>query len=101
MRPDRCDPRPQTASVEHVDDPDRPIRLVRAVGALTSTSIDRLFDACSTLMAPCAIHLDLSEAHIDDADTMQRLETALDHLEGQRINIRLVGIDPHHPVLQR
>ena len=100
LRPDRCDTRPPTISVEHIDDPDRAFRLVRAAGVLTGSSIDRLFDAWATLMPPYAIHLDLSDVHIDDADTMQRLESALDHLERERINVRLVGIDPHHPVLQ-
>lgn len=101
VRPDRCEPRPSTISVEHIDDPDRAFRLVRAVGVLTASSIDRLFDAWATLMPPYAIHLDLSDVRIDDADTMQRLESALDHLERERINVRLVGIDPHHPVLRR
>lgn len=87
--------------MEAVDDPDEPFRLVRAAGLLTLTSIDRLFDAWATLLPPYAIHLDLNGAHIADAGTMQRLESALDHLERQHINVRLVGIDPHHPVLRR
>lgn len=98
---DRCDPTAQTVVVDAIDDPDEPFRLVRAAGSLTATSIDRLFDAWATLLPPHAIHLDLSDAHIADAGTMQRLESALDHLERQQISVRLVGIDPHHPVLRR
>jgi hypothetical protein len=85
--------------VEHVDDPERPFRLIRAAGVLGPSSIDRLVDAWASVTAPYALHLDLGDVRIDDAATMRRLETALDHLERQRIAIRIVGIDPHHPVL--
>lgn len=98
---DRCAPSTHTVLVEAIDDPDAPFRLVRAAGLLTADSIDRLFDAWASLLAPYAIHLDLSDAHIADAGTMRRLESALDHLERQHISVRLVGIDPHHPVLRR
>jgi hypothetical protein len=85
--------------VEHVDDPERPFRLIRAAGVLGPSSIDRLVDAWASVTAPYALHLDLGDVRIDDAATMRRLETALDHLERQRIAIRIVGIDPYHPVL--
>lgn len=85
--------------VEHVDDPDLPFRLVRAAGILGPSSIDRLLDACANLLAPSSLHLDLGDARIVDADTMQRLEAVLDRLERRGIAIRLVGLDPHHPVL--
>ncbi|MDW3213226.1 MAG: hypothetical protein R8G01_04455 [Ilumatobacteraceae bacterium] len=90
-----------TIRVEHVDDPELPFRLVRADGMLCPATIDRLLDAWSNLVGPCALHLDLGDALIADAVTMQCLETALDHLERQRIEVRLVGIDPQHPVLHR
>ena len=41
----------------------------------------------------------VQDACIVDATTMSRLESALDHLERQRIDVRIVGIDPHHPAL--
>lgn len=85
--------------VEHVDDPEAPFRLIRAAGNLGPTSIDRLLDAWANVMAPASLHLDLGDARIDDAHTMHRLEAALDHLERQGITIRLIGIDPQHPVL--
>lgn len=85
--------------VEHVDDPELPFRLIRAAGVLGPSSIDRLVEAWASVTAPYTLHLDLRDVRIDDAATMRQLETALDHLEGQRITIRLVGIDPHHPVL--
>ena len=86
-------------SVEVVDDPEPAFRLVRASGILGPSSIDRLLDAWTDLCAPSSLHLDLGDARIVDAVTMQRLETALDALEGDGIAIRLIGIDPHHPVL--
>ena len=85
--------------VEHVDDPEVPFRLVRAAGVLGPSSIDRLLEAWANLLAPSSLHLDLGDARIVDADTMQRLEEALDHLERRGISIRLIGLDPHHPVL--
>ena len=96
----RCNlPTRSDVRVEHVDDPEGPFRLVRAAGVLGPSSIDRLLDAWRNLVAPSSLHLDLGDARILDADTMQRLEAALDHLERQGIAIRLVGIDPYHPVL--
>ncbi len=94
-------PRSPAIRVEHVDDPELPFRLVRAAGVLSPSSIDRLLDAWVSLTAPYALHLDLGDAQIDDEVTMRRLEMALDHLERQQIEVRLVGIDPHHPVLHR
>lgn len=85
--------------MERVDDPELPFRLVRAAGIIGPSSIERLLDAWADLMAPASLHLDLGDARIDDAATMQRLESGLDHLERQGIAIRLIGIDPHHPVL--
>jgi hypothetical protein len=85
--------------VEHVDDPELRFRLIRAAGVLCPSSVDRLLDAWESVTAPYAVHLDLGDVRIDDAATMRRLESALDHLERQQIAIRLVGIDPHHPVL--
>lgn len=85
--------------VEHVDDPELPFRLVRAAGIIDPSSIECLVDAWADVMAPASLHLDLGDARIDDAATMHCLESALDDLERHGIAIRLVGIDPHHPVL--
>jgi hypothetical protein len=81
-------------TVEHVDDPDAAMRLVRADGLLDPESIERLIDVWAQVTAPYALHLDLFDAHIRDATTARRLESALDHLERQRIAVRVVGLDP-------
>jgi hypothetical protein len=99
VRSDRGDTIVLPISVEHVDDPDLRLRLIRAAGVLGPSSIERLLEAWANLNAPYSLHLDLGDALIDDAHTMRRLESALDHLERQRIKVHLVGIDPHHPVL--
>ncbi len=85
--------------VTYVDDPFVPIRLVRACGHIGPTSIERLFEAFADLRAPHHLHLDVGDAHIHDAATMERLGAALDRLERSRIEVRIVGIDPHHPAL--
>lgn len=86
--------------IHHVDDPLGQMRLIRVAGPVDPASIGDLFETWDALEAPYAIHLDLADAEIADADTMRRLEGALDHLERQQIAVRLVGVDPHHPCLQ-
>ncbi len=85
--------------IQLLDDPERPIRLIRVVGPIGHMSIERLVRSWEHLTAPHAVHVDLADAQIDDVRTMQRLEAALDHLEQQRIDVRVVGIDPSHPAL--
>lgn len=94
-------PTPELPAVDvhQIDDPESPMRLIRAVGRLGPDSIDRLLRACEALDAPDAVHLDFLDARIDDIHTMRRLEAALDRLERQHIAIRVVGIDPAHPAL--
>lgn len=90
---------PAGLTVGVVDDPARPIRLVRAAGVIDPVSVDRIVRAWEHVTAPYLVHLDVQDACIIDATTMSRLESALDHLERQRIDVRIVGIDPHHPAL--
>ena len=86
-------------TVDFVDDPVRPIRLVRAAGVIDPVSINRVLSAWEHVTAPYLVHLDVEDARIVDATTMSRLESALDHLEQERIDVRIVGIDPHHPAI--
>lgn len=97
----RSTPRWADTHIDHVDDPELPIRLIRAAGPIGPYSIESLLRTWAHLTAPHALHLDLEDAQITDVHTMQRLETALDHLERQRIDVRIVGIDPYHPSLAR
>ena len=85
------------ATVMSVDDPDRPIRLVRAVGVLGPDSIAELLGSWQDLTAPHHVHVDVEDASIVDVATMHQLGSALDRLERQRIGVRIVGIDPSHP----
>lgn len=75
------------------------MRLIRVDGAVGAGEIDRLVESWGSLSAPYALHLDLSDAHIEDSATIQRLEVALDDLEHHRIDVRIVGLDPNHPGL--
>lgn len=85
--------------IHYVDDPNLPIRLVRATGPIGVASIERLFRAFDGLHGPHHVHLDLGDAKISDRATMARLEVAVDELEQRQIDVRIVGIDPHHPAL--
>lgn len=87
------------ANVTYVDDPARPVRLVRAVGVLDHRSIALLLGSWDDVTAPHHVHVDVQDACIADAATMARLETALDGLERRRIDVRIVGIDPQHPAI--
>ena len=82
-----------------VDDPTQPIRLVRVTGSIDAGSVQRVLGVWEHLTAPHLVHVDLQDAAIADATTMDRLEAALDHLERRRIGVRVVGIDPHHPAI--
>lgn len=85
-------------SVSYVDDPDHRVRVIRAAGHLTAESTGELLRSWEHLTAPRIIHLDAGALDID-IGAMRRLETAFDHLERQRIDVRVVGIDPTHPAL--
>jgi hypothetical protein len=86
--------------VAYVDDPFEPVRLVRARGHVGPASIERLFEAFADLNPPHRLHLDVGDARFADLATMDRLGDALDRLERLRIDVRIVGIDPHHPALR-
>lgn len=86
-------------SVQYVDDPALPIRLVRVVGAIDPMSIHQVCRAWEHVRAPHFVHLDVQDACIADRYTMSRLEAALDRLEHDQIDVRIVGIDPHHPAI--
>lgn len=85
--------------IQRVDDPHGPMRLVGVSGTVGMSSIDDLFASWANLTTPYALHIDLTDANIDDHATMERLEAALDHLERQQIAVRLVGVDPLHPAI--
>jgi hypothetical protein len=90
-----------TTVVTYVDDPTGPIRLVHASGRLGPETISMLLRTWDHLSAPHQLHVDVTDAYIADIDTMHRIESALDRLELQRIDVRIVGIDPQHPAIAR
>lgn len=51
------------------------------------------------MLAPELLHIDLTDAIIADLTTMLAFERAVDHLERQGVDIRIVGLDPAHPAL--
>ncbi|MDJ0768443.1 MAG: hypothetical protein QNJ12_06595 [Ilumatobacter sp.] len=82
-----------------IDDPDGNILLVAASGSVDAGTVDGLVDQFEALDAGQHVHLDLHRATIDSVATLRRLENRLDRLETRGVRLRIVGVDPDHPVL--
>ena len=98
-RPAPVDCSRSSVNVEHVVDPDGSTRLVRVTGLVTDTVMPCLSRSWDDMLAAELLHIDLRDATIADLTTMQALERAVDHLERQGIDIRIVGLDPAHPAI--
>jgi len=85
--------------VERVDDPLGTMCLVRVIGVVDERCVRRVIKPWRDVAPPQAVHLDLHDAFIVDDGAMTALEQAIDRLEGRRVGIRVVGVDPHHPAL--
>ena len=72
---------------------------MRVSGLLTADVMPCLVRSWDGMRASEFLHIDLTDAPIVDLTTMLALERAVDHLERQGVDIRIVGIDPAHPAL--
>ena len=75
------------------------MRIVRLVGAVWPTDLQKIFETCSGATLPRFLHIDLVDAVIPDLSTMRAFERAVDRLERHEIDVRIVGLDPLHPAL--
>lgn len=90
------DSRPQVA---RVDDPFGDISLLAVRGEITHGTAGQLQDSLADLGQGRFVHLDLSDSSILTTDAMRCLESIADDLEGRGIVLRVVGLDPRHPML--
>lgn len=89
------------ATVDHIVDPDGRMRLVRITGCATHRTIDDVDAITGALPPRSGVHLDLVDARIASVSVMRDLERLADRLEQAGMQIKVVGVDPNHPALQR
>jgi anti-anti-sigma regulatory factor len=89
-------PPPQVA---RVDDPYGEMSLVAVHGDVEHDTIDQLQNALADLPNGRFVHLDLDGATIRSGWAMRLLEAIADDLERRGIVLRVVGLDPQHPML--
>jgi len=85
--------------VERVDDPDCETSLLAVRGEIGLVTIGQLQDSLADLDRGRFVHLDLGSSSIRTTHAMRSLELIADDLEGRGIVLRVVGIDPQHPLL--
>jgi hypothetical protein len=82
-----------------VDDPSGAMHLVGVRGVATPESVLPLLDTLDRLEPGMSLHLDVTEARIVSATTLDAIERTIDQLELRGVRIRIVGLDPRHPAL--
>ena len=97
---------PSTASqfesspqVARVDDPFGEISVFAVRGVIEPGTIAQLRDLLADLDRGRFVHLDLGDSSIRTIGAMRSLELIADDLEGRGIVLRVVGLDPQHPML--
>lgn len=85
--------------VARVDDPDGDIALIAVYGEIGDHAVVQLHESLADLDRGCYVHLDLSSSSIRTNDAMRSLETIADDLEWRGVVLRVVGLDPQHPML--
>lgn len=85
--------------VARVDDPHGEMSLVAVRGDVQHDTIGQLQNVLADLPVGCFVHLDLGNATIRTASAMRLLEAIADDLERRCIVLRVVGLDPQHPML--
>jgi anti-anti-sigma regulatory factor len=88
-----------TLNINAVDDPNGNLRIIGARGVITAASFGALLAAVDDLSDGFAVHIDLADATFNDERTLRQLESMADNLELRGVDVRIVGIDPNHPVL--
>ena len=85
--------------VTRVDDPFCEMSLIAVRGEISRSAIDQLHESLSDLSRGRFVHLDLASSSIRTSREMQSLEAIADDLELRGIVLRVVGLDPQHPML--
>ena len=85
--------------VVRVDDPYGEMSLVAVRGDVQHDTVADLQTMLADLPVGHFVHLDLGNASIRTAWAMRLLEAIADDLEGRGVVLRVVGLDPEHPML--
>jgi MFS superfamily sulfate permease-like transporter len=85
--------------VARVDDPFADISLLAVRGEISHGTIGQLQDSLADLGRGRFVHFDLSDSSILTTAAMRGLESIADDLEWRGIVLRVVGLDPQHPML--
>lgn len=85
--------------VDHVVDPDGAVMLFRVTGTPSVRTIGEIDRLTESLDARHAVHLDLHDATIPNTRIVRELERLTDRLERALVRVRVVGVDPNHPML--
>ena len=101
LRPHLCvqDFIDQQHQVARVDDPDGVVSLLAVRGEIGQSTVGQLHESLADLGRGCFVHLDLASSSIRTSDAMRSLELIADDLEERGIVLRVVGLDPQHPML--
>ena len=88
-----------TPQVARVDDPYGEMSLVAVRGEVEHDTIGQLKNVLADLPNGRFVHLDLGSAKIRTSWAMRLLEAIADDLEKRGVVLRVVGLDPQHPML--
>jgi anti-anti-sigma regulatory factor len=80
-------------------DPHSSLQLMGVRGLLNASTVATLAAAFAGIDDGTALHIDVTDATVDDAHVIRHLESLIDQLERRRVHLRLVGFDPHHPAI--
>lgn len=80
-------------------DPLSTMHLMGVRGLLNATTISTLAIAFMSIADHSSLHLDVTNAIVQDGSVMRRLETLVDQLERRGVHLRVVGFGPQHPVI--
>ena len=80
-------------------DPLSTMHVMGVRGLLNATTISTLAMAFMSIADHSSLHLDVTNAIVDDGAVMRRLETLVDQLERRGVHLRVVGFGPHHPAI--
>jgi anti-anti-sigma regulatory factor len=92
-------PLPIVPRISRVDDPFVEMSLIAIRGEVDHATISELHDVLLDVDAGRFLHLDLGDALITTGWAMRQLEQTADDLEQRGVVLRVVGLDPQHPLL--
>jgi anti-anti-sigma regulatory factor len=80
-------------------DPQCSAQVMGVRGLLNAGTVAILATAFDGIDDGTALHIDVTDASVNDARVIRHLESLIDQLERRGVNLRLVGFDPHHPAI--